>query len=40
VTFFVVSMRCYAQRIDTTFPENAGIRLTLKQGCSASMLIL
>jgi hypothetical protein len=33
-------MRCYAQRIDTTFPENAGIRLTLKQGCSASMLIL
>jgi hypothetical protein len=35
VTFFVVSMRCYAQHIDTTFPEHAGIRLTLKQCCSA-----
>jgi hypothetical protein len=39
LTFFVLSMRCYAQRIDNTFPENAGINLTLKKKCSASMLI-
>jgi hypothetical protein len=38
LTFFVLSMRC-AQRIDNTFPENAGINLTLKKKCSASMLI-
>jgi hypothetical protein len=29
-------MRCYTQRIDTTFPEHTGIRLTLKQRCSAA----
>jgi hypothetical protein len=40
LTFFVLwGGGGYAQRIDNTFPENAGINLTLKKKCSASMLI-
>jgi len=38
--FFVLSMRCYIQRIDIAFAENIAIRLTPKKWCSASMLIL
>jgi hypothetical protein len=37
MTFFEVSMRCYAQRIDTIFPEM--LRLTPKKRCSAGLLI-
>lgn len=39
LTFLMVSMRCYAQHFDTTFPEHTAISLMLKKWSSTSMLI-